>query len=82
MQKAAAMTSDNSNYSLGRTSGRDHYARLGDDAGIDGAGEARWRQWQRKSREDDARFRRQVRTVALDAAAAAALGGALWLTFR
>lgn len=40
--------------------------------------DGRWRQWKRKGREEDARFRRRVRTVLVDVAGVVALGGALW----
>lgn len=40
--------------------------------------DTRWREWKRKGHDDDARFRRRLRTVVVDAAAIFALGGALW----
>ena len=39
---------------------------------------ARWLEWKRKGREEDARFQRRLRTVLGDVAGVAALGGALW----
>lgn len=44
--------------------------------------DARWRAWQLKGREDEARFRRRLRTVLIDAAAVAALAGAVWFGFQ
>ena len=38
----------------------------------------RWREWKRQGREDEARFRRTLRTVVVDVAGVAALVGALW----
>ena len=40
--------------------------------------DGRWREWKRKGREEDKRFRRRVRTVLVDVAGLVALGGALW----
>ena len=40
--------------------------------------DARWRNWKQKGRVDDARFRRNLRTVLVDVAGVAALGGAVW----
>jgi hypothetical protein len=47
-------------------------------ANASGDENARWREWKRKGREEDARFRRIVRTVFVDVAGVGALGGALW----
>ncbi len=44
--------------------------------------DARWRHWRTNGRDEDARFRQRLRTVLIDAAGIAALGAALWLTFR
>lgn len=44
--------------------------------------DARWREWKQKGRDDDARFRRRLRTVIADVAAVAAFAGALWFAFQ
>ena len=41
--------------------------------------DGRWREWQRKGRDDDARFRRRLRAVVTDVIGVVAFGGALWL---
>ena len=40
--------------------------------------DGRWREWKRKGRDDETRFRRRLRTVFVDVAGVAAFGGALW----
>jgi len=42
----------------------------------------RWDSWRAKGRADDLRFRRRLRRVAIDVAAAIAFGGALWFAFQ
>jgi hypothetical protein len=42
--------------------------------------DGRWREWKRKGRDEDARFRRRLRTVVVDVAGVLALAGALWFT--
>lgn len=40
--------------------------------------DARWREWQQKGHDADARFRRRLKTVLIDVVAAVMLAGALW----
>lgn len=42
----------------------------------------RWDSWRGRGRADDVRFRLRLRTVAIDIAAAAVLGIALWFAFQ
>jgi hypothetical protein len=46
------------------------------------AQELRWQQWKTKGRNDDAQFRRRLRTILVDAVAVAFLGGAVWFAFQ
>lgn len=48
------------------------------DEAVEPSDETRWRQWRAKGRADDARFRRRMRIVALDAGAIIAIGLAAW----
>ena len=50
-------------------------------AGNEDPAEARWRQWKMKGRTDDARFRQRLKTVIIDLAAVAAIGGGLWFAY-
>ena len=42
----------------------------------------RWDSWRAKGRADDVRYRRRLRMVLIDVAAAVAIGGAIWLAFQ
>jgi hypothetical protein len=42
----------------------------------------RWDSWRAKGRADHLRFHRRLRMVAIDVAATAALGGAIWFAFQ
>ena len=42
----------------------------------------RWDSWRAKGRADDLRFRRRLRMVVIDVAAAVAFGGAIWFAFQ
>jgi hypothetical protein len=43
--------------------------------------DARWRQWKTKAGDDEARSRRRLKVVVVDAAAALAIAGACWFAF-
>jgi hypothetical protein len=42
----------------------------------------RWNSWRAKGHAADARFRRRLRTAAIDVAATVALAGAMWFAFH
>ncbi len=45
------------------------------------AEDARWRQWKLKGRNDDARFRRRLKTVVGTVTAVLAVAGTLWFAY-
>jgi hypothetical protein len=44
--------------------------------------DVRWRRWQQQGRVDDARFRRNLKTVLVDVIGVVALGGAVWFALE